>query len=210
MKKALSIVLVITALVIGIVVVILVFRGGIFNAPRRINATVILERVQNMSALVTTRYSYSSMVTSEREMPGILGGLYGESMAMIAVGYVTAGIDLSKLTEDDVEFENGVISLRLPTPELQDCFLDEQASYIVSYNTGIFARNIPNIDTEARRFAIHKFRDAALESGILDDAQNQAKVALEEFINLVSSGDITGLQITLRESSETVFPDSCA
>jgi hypothetical protein len=210
MKKVLPIILLIAAVVAAIVIVAFVIQGDVFNAPLRINATVILERVQNMSALVTTRYSNSSMVTSEREMPGILSGLYGESMAMVAVGYVTAGIDLSKLTEDDVEFENGVISLRLPTPELQDCFLNEQDSYIVSYNTGIFARNLPNIDIEARRFAIHKFRDAAPESGILDEAQNQAKVALEEFINLVSSGDITGLQITLRESSETVFPDSCA
>ncbi len=210
MKLILPIILLIAAVVAAIVIVAFVIRGDIFNAPLRINATVILERVQNMSALVTTRYSYSSMVTSEREMPGILAGLYGESMAMIAVGYVTAGIDLSKLGDGDVEFEDGVLSLHLPAPELQDCFLNEQDSYIVSYNSGVFARNAPNIDSEARRFAVHKFRDAALESGILDEAQNQAKVALEEFVNLVSVGDIKGLNITLREGDVTVLPESCA
>jgi hypothetical protein len=195
----------------AMVATLFLVQQGILGTPPRLNATVVLERIQKMSKLVTTRYSYSSMVTSERDMPGILAALYGEKLAMVAVGYVTAGVDLSTLTQEDVTFENGVLSLNLPAPTLQDCFLNEQQSYVVSYATGIFARNMPNMDADARRFAVHQFRDSALESGILNEAQDQAKVAIEEFVNLVSVGDVKGLKLTQREPNpEVVLPESCA
>src|SRR3990172_2140282 len=90
----------------AMVATLFMVQQGILGTPPRLNATVVLERIQKISSLVTTRYSYSSMVTSERDMPGILAALYGERLAMVAVGYVTAGVDLSTLTQEDVTFEN--------------------------------------------------------------------------------------------------------
>ncbi len=115
-------------LVAGAVLVILFTVQQLFTPSYRITANIVLERIQDMSLLTTTRYNYSSVVTSERQMPGILGALYGERMAMVAVGYVVAGIDMSQITANDVNVDGDKLSIRLPAPTLQDCFLDEQAS----------------------------------------------------------------------------------
>src|SRR5262245_42732110 len=72
-----------------------VLTGG--NVPITIQATTILDRIQSLSDLVTTRYNYSSLVTSQRDMPGILSVLYGDKLLMVAVGHVNAGIDMSQV-----------------------------------------------------------------------------------------------------------------
>src|SRR5450432_1626343 len=128
------------------------FTGG--PAPITVQATTVLDRIQALSELLTTRYNYSSLVTSQRDMPGILGGLYGDKLLMVAVGHVNAGIDMSKINISDITQAGDTMTITLPAAHLEDCFLDEQASYVVERDTGVFARPAPNLDTEARRFAV--------------------------------------------------------
>ncbi|MBI5669669.1 MAG: DUF4230 domain-containing protein [Chloroflexi bacterium] len=95
--KYASLLVIIALVVIG---VLFAQQQGMFpwlNNGYRINANIVLERIQDMSLLTTTRFNYSSVVTSERQMPGILGALYGERQVMVAVGYVVAGVDMSKI-----------------------------------------------------------------------------------------------------------------
>src|SRR5689334_13879439 len=40
-------------------------------APITIQANTVLGRIQSLSEVMTTRYNYSSLVNSQREMPGI-------------------------------------------------------------------------------------------------------------------------------------------
>jgi hypothetical protein len=156
------------------------------NAPPTISATIVLERIQQLSQLTTTRYNFSSVVTSEREMPPLLASLYGERLVMVAVGSVTAGVDLGQLQEGDIVRDGDTLVINLPAPTLQECFLDENASYIVSRDTGVFARNAPNLDTEARRFAVEQFRVQALERNVLTEAAVQAQTVVSQFASALS------------------------
>src|SRR5690606_38453771 len=52
-----------------------------------------VERVQALSALTTTRYNYANIVTGQTQVPGLLDRLYGESLVMVAVVHIDAGID---------------------------------------------------------------------------------------------------------------------
>src|SRR5260370_42349992 len=115
---------------------------------------MVLERIQALQELNTIRYVYSSYVSSQRDMPDILKGLYGDNLVMIAVGYVEAGIDLSKVTPADVAQQGDVITIKVPPSELLSCYLDENASQVVARDTGIFARPASNLAEEARRYAI--------------------------------------------------------
>ncbi|MBI5671004.1 MAG: DUF4230 domain-containing protein [Chloroflexi bacterium] len=159
--------------------------GGIqnmFNAPVLVNIQLALDSIQGMSQLTTVRYNYSSLVTSERDMPDILKLLYGEKQVMVAVGHVNAGIDLSQIGPDDVTQDGDTITVRLPPPQLQDCFVNEQESYIASMETGVFSRSAPELVVEGRRFAVQQFRARALEEGILNDVQAQAHTVIQNFV----------------------------
>jgi hypothetical protein len=180
------------------------------NAPLQNRATVILERIQQMSVLTTTRYNFSSIVTSEREMPPLLAGLYGERQVLVAVGYVTAGIDLSRMTEQDITTQDGVMTIRLPAPTLQDCILDEGASYIAERDTGIFNRSAPDLDVQARQYAIEQFRDQSLNQNILGEVQGQAQVAISEFVTLLNIPGVTTVSVeTASPDPNAPIPPSC-
>jgi hypothetical protein len=174
-------------------------------APITIQATTVLERIQALSEILTTSYNYSSLVNSQRDMPGLLSGLYGDKLLMVAVGQINAGIDAKKITVDEK-----TLTITLPSPELFSCFLDEKSSYVVSRDTGIFARPAPNLDQEARRFAVAQFRDMALKDDIYGKAQTQAKTIITEFVESLNiPNDRTPTVITLPPDPNAPMPDSC-
>ncbi len=180
----------------------------IFNPTYDVTGTVVLERIQALSQLTTTRYNYSSIITSERELPPILAGLYGDSLVLVAVGHVVAGVDLSQLDAEDVRVNGNVIDVVLPPPTLFDCFLNESQSYIVERSTGLFAAPAPELDAGARRFAVQQFRNSALNEGILEAAQQQAEQVIVELFQLSLPEATVNITPTAPDP-EAPFPTSC-
>ncbi len=212
---AVLVLLLLNTIVVGVIIVLLVrqvisippnlisaLTGG--PAQTTITATTVLDKIQSLSSLVTTRYNYSSLVTSNRDMPGILNGLYGDKLIMVAVGQVDAGIDLHKVTATG----NGdSMTITLPPPELQSCSLDEKNSYVVSRETGLFAKPAPNLDQEARRFAIAQFRADALNSDIYSQVQTSAQTAVGQFVNGLGVKKFN--IVTTPPDPNAPLPDSC-
>jgi len=152
-----------------------------------------VERVQALSQLTTTRYNYANIITGQTDMPAILSRLYGESLVMVAVVHIDAGIDVSQITEEDIVYDETTqtVTITLPAPTLQDCFLDEGESYVAQRQTGVFALPSPTLDTTTRRFALAQFRDKAIEDGILNDAAAEAVAVVSEFLGTVSEAQIS-------------------
>jgi hypothetical protein len=179
--------------------------GG--QSPILVQGTTVLEKIQAVSQLTTTRFNYSSLISSERELPQILAALYGDKLVMIAVGHVTAGIDMRQLTKDSVSGTGEVMTIKLPPPQLLDCFLDEQSSYVVSRDTGLFARPAPNLDVEARRYAARQFRDMAMKDEILNQVQANTKTVIQALVSDLGVKQVN--VITAAPDPNAPVPDSC-
>src|SRR5579871_3799161 len=163
--------------------------GG--TAPVSIQATTVLDRIQTLSDVVTTRYNYSSLVTSQRDMPGLLSALYGDKELMVAVGHINAGIDMTRITASNITRQGDAMTIQLPPPQLLDCFLDEQSSYVVSRDTGVFAKPAPNLDQEARRYAVSQFRDMAIKADIYSEVQTHAQTVVQDFVTGLGIKQVT-------------------
>jgi hypothetical protein len=176
-------------------------RHGIYIPP--------VERVQALSELTTMRYNYANIVTGQTDMPGLLAGLYGESLVMVAVGHIEAGINIADISEDDIIYdrENNILTITLPAPTIQDCFLDESETYIAQRNTGVFAGSSPHLDTGTRRYAVAQFRDLALEDGILEAAAEQTLSVMREF--MVSATEAQTNLIMQPINPDAPFPETC-
>ena len=181
------------------------FTGA--QSPITIQGTVVLEKIQSMSQLTTMRFNYSSLITSQRELPGILAGLYGDRLVMVAVGHVNAGIDLRQLTPDSITRQGDTMTIRLPPPQLLDCFLNEQASYVVSRDTGLFARPAPNLDSAARHFAVGQFRDNALRDDIFVQVQTNSQVVITNFVQGLGVKQVN--VVTSPRDPNAPLPESC-
>jgi hypothetical protein len=211
----------ITRSLLVIVLVIVIFIAGVFagangffgwltgDAPTTTTAVTLLDRIQLMAQLTTTRYSYSNILTSERELPPILQGLYGDQLVMVAVGEVNAGIDLSVLTADRIQTVDNTLVIRLPPAQLQDCFFNEQESYVISRDTGFFASPAPNLDEQARRYALAQFRDRSIEDGILADAQAQAEDSVYEMVTAVTNDQYGEVRVISDPAVTPVIPPTC-
>lgn len=165
------------------------------GGARVINSVMVLEGVQSIALLDAARYDYAIWVSSERELPGLMSalrGLYGDRVEYVAVGYVTAGIDLAQLGEESIQVgEDGHVLLTLPHARLTNCVLDESRSYVVERSTGVFVGPSPAIDEAVREFALQQFIGGAMESNILIEAESQAAAVLRALILALGAPEAT-------------------
>ncbi|MEA3342097.1 MAG: DUF4230 domain-containing protein [Chloroflexota bacterium] len=137
-------------------------------------ATIIHE-VRGLSRLETASYSIEKVITAESGQ-GAFAFLFGDRLILVAHGRVIAGVDLSKMGEDDIIVtEDGTVVVTLPPAEVLVVTLDNQKSYIYDRDTGMIGVN-PALETNARQAAEEEILNAALEDGILEMARQNAEV----------------------------------
>jgi hypothetical protein len=137
----------------------------------------IITKVQALSRLETIQYSVEKVITAE-ENQGVLKVFLGDKLLFVAHGVVIAGIDLSKMEAKDMWLQDGVLNVRLPQAEILVATLDNNKSYVYDRQTGIFTQADPNLETSARKVAEVEIRQAAINDGILDQAQANAQTTL--------------------------------
>jgi hypothetical protein len=141
-----------------------------------------LDQVRSMARLQTTSFFLSTVVEANRppNWPGT-----GQRLLLVAYGKVTAGVDLSLITEEDVQIIGKRVVLNLPEAEIFDAFLDEEGTYVYDYEKGLFARFDATLESQARERALEEFRSTALENGILMEAQRQAEWEVQRLLQLL-------------------------
>lgn len=130
----------------------------------------IIHDVRSLARLETIQYSVEKIITAEINQ-GVLGPLFGDKLLFVAHGTVIAGVDLEKLGSDDLWVENDVLHVRLPQAEIFIATLDNENSYVYDRETGLLTHGDPNLETTARQVAEQEIYNAAIEDGILDQAQ---------------------------------------
>lgn len=137
----------------------------------------IIHSVRSLARLETIQYSVEKVITAESGQ-GAFGFLFGDRLLLVAHGIVIAGVDLEKLSPQDLRLENGVLVVRLPEAEIFIATLDNAKSYVYDRETGLFTKGNIQLETEARRAAEEEIRKAALEDGILEQANRNAQAYL--------------------------------
>ena len=144
----------------------------------------IVHQVRSLARLETIQYSVEKVLVAESGQ-GPFGFLFGDRLLFIAHGMVIAGVDLEKLTPADLRVEDGVLYVKLPQAEVFIAALDNESSYIYDRDKGILTRGNEGLETEARRAAEQEILNAALDDGILEQAQvNAENYLLRLFLNL--------------------------
>jgi hypothetical protein len=137
----------------------------------------IVHSVQSLARLETIQYSVEKVITAETGQEPF-GFLFGDRLLLVAHGIVIAGLDLGKLTPQDVWIDQGVVSVRLPEPEIFVATLDNQKSYIYDREMGALTHGDVNLETTARQAAEEEIRKAALEDGIMEQARRNGETYL--------------------------------
>ena len=138
------------------------------------SAVTVIEQVQSLSRLETASYHIEKVITAETGQ-GPLGFLFGDKVLLVAYGQVIAGVDLGRLGPEDVLInDDGTIYLCLPPSEVFVATLDNTRTYVYDRQTGVVGMN-PQLETAARQEAEQLILQAALEDGLLDQADKNAR-----------------------------------
>lgn len=147
-----------------------------------------IRQVRALADLTTLSAMMSTVV--EAEQPRV-GALVKEKLLLIACGKVNAGIDLNKLRDDDlaVSEDGKSVTIRLPKSELKDVFLIDDSQQPCT--TKVYDRTnlllLPatkELESQAREKAVQAIRDTAIQSGILSDANKNARTIIERVLLL--------------------------
>lgn len=145
------------------------------------SAATVVERVQKLSRLETASYHIEKVITAESGQ-GPLGFLFGDKLLLVAYGEVIAGVDLSRIRPQDVQVTaDGTVYVVMPPPEIFVATLDNSRTYVYDRRTGVAGLN-PQLETAARQEAEKMILQAALEDGILETADENAREVLRALL----------------------------
>jgi hypothetical protein len=166
-------------LALGLAAVYFWVKGSGGGTPRvSFEPPAIVLQIQKLNQLVVVKYTLQQVIEMEQSRP-----LYGnEKLLLLVQGKVLGGVDLSRLTPQDVRVgrDRKSVTVKLPPPRMLEAFLDEKETRAwdkVSWWTPWIAPNA-DLQKEARLLALDKMKGAAREMGILVDAQRNAEIGV--------------------------------
>ena len=171
---------------------------NLFKPPRTEitipDSRILLKQIQSMQELTTTVYKLETIVPTSADFTwGQDWKIATTKLLYLAKGEVRAGIDLSQLTADDIQIEDDKISISLPIAKILDSKIDVKNSQVYHYDRGFLNLGpdvAPKLQTLAQQKTLAKLIARACEDQILEDANQQAKETIANFLTLTNQNKV--------------------
>lgn len=152
-----------------------------------------IQQIRNLNRLETQSFSVERIIDARVERGNFLDTFLGDRLLLIASGDVIAGVDLSKLKNSDVSIaaDGKAITLRLPPSEILNKGLNSDRTRVYDRQTGIFANQQKDLETQARQEAEAEILKAACEGNIMRKAADEAQRSMEQFLKLLDFESVT-------------------
>jgi hypothetical protein len=151
-----------------------------------VTITAIRDLAQ-LTTVETVQYTIVEKGTDE----GWLAWARGDSLRLFAVARIGAGVDLGGLTVRDVSVDDqGVVELQVPAAVILYVDPDEDATQVLERDVGFFTSGDPGLESDVRRIADEVLVDNAIEAGILEQAEANARSVLTDFLLSLGYRDV--------------------
>jgi hypothetical protein len=151
---------------------------------------VVVRAIRDLATLTTVEQVQYTIVEKGTD-EGFLAWARGDSLQLFAVARIGAGVDLGLVSVRSFDLgEDGVVELEIPRARIQYVAVDNQATQILDRDTGLFTRGDPRLESDARRLAEDVLQQAALDAGILDTAEENAREVITNFLLSLGYRDV--------------------
>ncbi len=140
----------------------------------------VVEQVRNVAQLTTVEVVESTTIEKGNDF-GWLNWARGDRVFMFAVAKIGAGIDFERFYSGsfEVDTESGTVTVEMPPAAITYIALDSEQTQVIDRSTGILTQGDAQLESDARQIAEQVLRDAAIEAGILDTADKNARNIIE-------------------------------
>ncbi|SNR77196.1 MULTISPECIES: DUF4230 domain-containing protein [Hymenobacter] len=175
------------------------FENPLDPKPRvTVTHNTVLEKVEDLGRLELVRYHFKDVVEYKKSTYRFLPDA---KVALIVAGDAVGCLDLRKVRPQDVVLEgDSIVRLALPAPELCTWQVDHSQSRVYSVENGFF-QDAELVDA-GYKYAEQNVRQAALQSGILAQTEQNAEKILKPMLETM-----TGRRVILtRQMQNPVRP----
>lgn len=185
-----------------LVFILIAFIGGMFFANKQtrpeITSTLIQNRIEQASDLVTTKYHYTKVGKFENSLN--LNGwsipLTNKYFILTFEGEIQLGTDLFKA---NVEINDSTILITVDKPVVISNSIDESSIEVYDETKNIFN---PISVSDYKAFALEQ-KDKALseakEKGLMQTAQENTKKSIKQIISIIPDTDDYNIEVTFKE-----------
>lgn len=169
---------------------LLIALGVIFLIVRRpadkpeLDMHAVVAQVRQLNQLATVRYTVQKVI-GLREDKQYVGS---ESLLLVMQARVEAGIDLSSLRAEDISRrDDGSLVVRLPPAGILNVAVDEKETKVWDRQKTWWTPWIPyslDLERQARLQGLEAVKVAAIEMGILKQAERNAAASIRGLLTL--------------------------
>lgn len=179
-----------TALAIALAIILIVtasyfvgmYKGKLSGQPQ-ITSSILEEQIQSVRELTTIKYHYTSVGSFENqsEFYGIKIPLTLKKFIVSYDGEINAGVVLSEVK---ITVEENSIKIKLPPARILSHEIDEDSLKIFDEKTSIFNPLHLEEYSAFRKDQMQEMEAKAMERGLLEEAEKDAKIAIEEILRI--------------------------
>ena len=152
-----------------------------------VEAPAILRQIQPLNDLITVRYNIQKVIgLTEQKVP-----FGSEQVLMLVQAKVSGGVNLADAT---ARRAGPAVVIQLPPASILDAALDDKETKVwdrsKTWWTPWVSLN-PDLEQSARRNALEDVRLAAVQMGILSNAQQNAETILRNFLQTIGFNQVS-------------------
>ena len=185
-----------------LIFILIAFISGIFFANKQtepeITSTLIQNRIEQASDLVTTKYHYTKVGKFENSLN--LNGwsipLTNKYFILTFEGEIQLGTDLSKA---NIEISDSTIHVTIDKPTVISNSIDESSIEVYDETKNIFN---PISVSDYKAFAVEQKEKALSEAkkkGLMKTAQKNTEKSIKEIISIIPDTDDYTIEVTFKE-----------
>ena len=183
MRKSLLTVLVITLVITGFLIFLFFYIKHEFTTSRmEVTESGMVSKITSMGKLELVKYEMKDIV-DQREVHPILPD---SRVLFLAVGEVTACIDLTKVKRADIIQSKDSVLVYLPQPEICYAALDHQKSKVYDISGAWFEESAKNMVESVYKLGEKKVLDNAKEMNVIGLARQNAQLIFKPLLEGIS------------------------
>jgi len=185
MRRRLSLTFITVLVIAGFLLFLFFYIKNQFTTVRtEVKEDVMVEKITAMGKLELVKYSMKD-VLEKKQVHTILPD---ERVLFVAVGEVTACIDLTKVTKQNITRSNGdsVVTVTLPQPEICYAKLDHQRSKVYDVSGVILPSTTQAMIEDIYKLAEKRLLENAQQQDITGKARQNAQVIFKPLLEAIS------------------------
>jgi len=143
--------------------------------------------------MVTIQYKLETVSVVEEKDASWIVRLFGDNrVVLVATGEVMAGVDMTRLADDDIVVDGTTVKIVMPPAEILSVRLIPGESWVYDRKLNILKPNW-QLELQAQEQAETSLRDWSIENGILAQAEAVFTSRIEAFLRRLGFTDVAVL-----------------